>query len=379
MKIMIVSEQFNLGGVERVSTEIANAFTEFSEVTLLSFTNTSHFYYETNNKVNKINYPHKMSFLWKIKKKMLNIASILTKKEQQIYQIYNKQYTFLVNKIKEIKPDIVILSQGILTSIVPKLKEVYQNCKYITWQHNEFEIYTKQYYKKFITSYINGLRHSDAVICLTKHDKLKYGEHNSNTFTIYNPLTITNFKDRYCDISSKIIIFVGRIVMEQKGLDYVIEIAKTLNKEWIIKVAGDGPDRIRFEKLIKRENLTDRIHLVGALSNEQLQDLYLTGSMFISTSRWEGFGLVITEAMIFGLPVVSFANAGPKEILNDGEFGFLIEKHNIRKFSEIVNVLAADLNLRRDYQKLSMMRAEDFNINQIRNEWKKVFRIISGS
>src|SRR5699024_31896 len=102
---------------------------------------------------------------------------------------------------------------------------------------------------------------------------------------------------------------------EQKGLDYLIEIGKVLNENWEILVAGDGADKDTFNQMIKENYLEDKIILKGSLKSEELVDLYKSGSIFISTSRWEGFGLVITEAMSFGLPIVSFNNSGPREIL----------------------------------------------------------------
>src|SRR5699024_4738402 len=115
-------------------------------------------------------------------------------------------------------------------------------------------------------------------------------------------------------------------------------------------VAGDGADKDTFNQMIKENYLEDKIILKGSLKSEELVDLYKSGSIFISTSRWEGFGLVITEAMSFGLPIVSFNNSGPREILKNGQYGILVEQDNVEEFSRKVNELVQDRIIRKSFQ-----------------------------
>ena len=98
---------------------------------------------------------------------------------------------------------------------------------------------------------------------------------------------------------------------------------------------------------------------------------YTTSAVFLSTSRWEGFGLVITEAMECGLPVVSFRTDGPSEIIGDGENGYLIDNYNMEQYMEKLELLMRDEDLRRKMSEQAIRRAKDFHIENILQEWEE--------
>ena len=99
-------------------------------------------------------------------------------------------------------------------------------------------------------------------------------------------------------------------------------------------------------------------------------DYYISSSIFLSTSRWEGFGLVVTEAMECGLPVVSFRTDGPSEIIQDGKNGFLIENYNIVSFADAVERLMMEENVRIEMSHNAILRAKDFHLQKILHEWE---------
>ncbi|PAE10714.1 hypothetical protein CHI02_18580 [Niallia circulans] len=189
---------------------------------------------------------------------------------------------------------------------------------------------------------------------------------------MYNPSTITI--NEISNLSTKNIIFVGRLIIEQKGLDYLLTIAENLDPGWKINIAGDGADRVKFQKCVRKRGLENKINILGSLGTKELRALYLSGSIFISTSRWEGFGLVLTEAMAAGLPVISFDNAGPVEILKNGEYGVVVKNHDIQSFIKELKELMNNIDLRRDYQKKSLMRLKDFDIDSIIKKWYQVLK-----
>ncbi|MET1194106.1 glycosyltransferase, partial [Bacillus licheniformis] len=125
------------------------------------------------------------------------------------------------------------------------------------------------------------------------------------------------------------------------------------------------------KNLIDSNNLQDKIILRGSLKGEELINFYSEGSIFISTSRWEGFALVVTEAMACGLPVISFDNLGPKEILENGEYGILVEDYDVNKIILNLNDLIKDKEKRERFQNKSIKRAKDFSIEVILEEWNE--------
>ncbi|WP_058308621.1 glycosyltransferase [Gracilibacillus massiliensis] len=371
MNICIVNEQFNMGGAQRVAIELANTLQEKSnQVTLIDFSGKNNFHYKVNTNIEINKNISLRSIRRKIIGKLLNIKFTMSDIPVNTYDLYKEQIDQLIEELQKNKYDVVIMCQGILTSIIPLIKTVCPNQKIIAWQHNEFDIYINHYNKLFINDYVSGVKQSDLVICLTEADRNKFKKLNRNTCYIYNPLTIDSYDKNKSELNNKLILYVGRLNVKQKGLDYIIEIAKNTEKDWKILVAGDGKDRRKFIKMINDNDLKEKIILEGNLNTKELTELYLSSSVFISTSRWEGFGLVITEAMSFGLPIISFENNGPTEILKDGEYGVLVTKNNVAEFSKKLNDLINSLPKRKYYQNRSLVRVKEFKKEEIVKEWE---------
>jgi len=377
MDICLVNDSFKMGGVERVVIELANSFQENNNnVTLIDFSGDYKFYYNVNDEINRPDIIKPRIIKRKMIGKILKLKCQVTKQKINVYDFFREQARDLIEYLKINNHDILILCQGILTALIPLIKKEIPNIKIIAWQHNEYDIYINNYYKEIITDYLMGINKADLVVCLTEEDSKKFRKLNNNTCYIYNPLTISYNKQRVSNLNNNNIIFVGRLNIEQKGLDYLIEIGEKLKNGWRILVAGDGPDKQILVKMIRKKNLEDKVILKGSLKSEELVELYSSGSIFISTSRWEGFGLVITEAMAFGLPVISFNNHGPQEILKDGEFGVLIERNNLKDFLCRLSELIDDSGKREFYQKKSLERVKDFRKEIIFNEWNSKLKCL---
>lgn len=381
MNICIVNDSFQMGGVQKVVIELANSLQKRGHnISLIDFSGRNIFFYHVNENINKPKVIRPRSIKRKIISKIVFLINDLINLDNKVSILYREQINDLIQYLNENNFDVIIMNQGVLTAVIPFIKEVIPQIKVVAWQHNDYDIYINRYYKKIIRDYLTGANQADLIVCLTEVEQKKYKQLNRNTTYIYNPLTISNKNKLVSTLTEKIIVFVGRLIMETKGLDYLIKIAQKLEDGWKIVVAGDGPDKEKFSKMIKNNNLEDKIILKGKLENEQLTKLYLSGSIFISTSRWEGFGLVITEAMNFGLPVVSFDNTGPREILKNGEFGILVEKNNIEQFINNLLILTSNIEKRKKLQQKSLERVRDFNIEYISSKWESALeRLVNGS
>lgn len=374
MNICFVNDTFNgRGGVSRVTIELANSLQgNGNQVSLIDFSGENQFYFEVNKDINIPKVIRSRTLKRKIITKLLYFKNSINKLPLNIIDLYKEQKEDLVKHLKSNNYDVLIMCQGILTALIPNIKKELPNLKVVAWQHNEYEIYINQYHKKYINDYLLGIECSNQVVCLTEEDQRKFSKLNNNSICIYNPLTMTNEEWNISTLKNKNIVFAGRLLIQQKGLDYLIEIGKRINNDWNILVAGDGDDKDKFIQMIKENNLENKVILKGMLNSKELADLYKSGSVFISTSRWEGFGLVITEAMSFGLPIISFKTRGPKEIIKNGEYGLLIEKNNITKFCEKLNQLIDDPQMRKIYQDKSLERSQDFKKDVILSEWISV-------
>jgi glycosyltransferase involved in cell wall biosynthesis len=209
-------------------------------------------------------------------------------------------------------------------------------------------------------------RFSDGLIC-NSQDTLESLKNNSIKLPRYidvigNPITLSStLKGSIPNFDFKYICAAGRLT-EQKGFDVLIQ-AMSLLKDKNIKlvICGEGEDRIKLQKLIDDSDLKERVLLVGFLSN--LIEVLSFSEMFILSSRWEGFGNVLIEALSVGLPVISTScPGGPKSILDDGKYGVLVAVDDAQQLSMTIDRLL----LNNPYAKESQVeRAKDFSADSI--------------
>ena len=178
---------------------------------------------------------------------------------------------------------------------------------------------------------------------------------------LYNPLTLD--VNRISKLNSKSILFVGRLSIEHKGVDRLIPIMRRVlswDPDVKLEVVGDGGDKQYLIQEIKRNHLENSIKLVGLSNN--VTEYYQNASVLLVTSRYEGFGLVITEALAHGVPVVSFNAYGPDEIIRNCKDGFLVTQDHIDEYADKVISLLSDIEMRNSMSKNARERALDFSI-----------------
>ena len=101
----------------------------------------------------------------------------------------------------------------------------------------------------------------------------------------------------------------------------------------------------KLEKKIKELNLEEKIFLAGEVEKEDVKDYYAAGDIFVYASKSETQGMIISEAMYMGLPIVAVKSTGVEDLVEDGISGFLVQEENV-KFSEAVEKLVNDEKLR---------------------------------
>ena len=126
-------------------------------------------------------------------------------------------------------------------------------------------------------------------------------------------------------------------------------------------------------KEIKENSLEESVKLLGFKENPYP---YLKkADIFVSSSRFEGFSLVVGEALCLKKPIIATKCVGPLELLNNGEYGLLAEIEDVRDLAEKIKKLVLDKGLRKKYSSLSKKRSEIFNIDKTIQEVEKVFKM----
>ena len=187
----------------------------------------------------------------------------------------------------------------------------------------------------------------DKIVCVSQtvensfHNK--YGL--NNTCTIYNPIDIEairqNAGNPVCNNGKPIrIISIGRLA-NQKGYDRLLEVAKQLYDEgykFYLTILGEGVERQSLENYIEKNSMASYVSLPGFSENPYKQ--LINSDMFVCSSRAEGFSLVIAEALLLGIPVISTYCSGPNELLDGGKLGLLVENSNKGLYAGIKAYLA---------------------------------------
>lgn len=162
-----------------------------------------------------------------------------------------------------------------------------------------------------------------------------------------------------------IIVNVGRLV-EEKGQAYLLEAFSKLGDldEWRLVILGDGPLRRHLSDYAKKLNISQRVDFIGAVKN--VDEWLARSSIFAFSSISEGFPNALAEAMAAGLPCVSFdCVAGPRDLIVDGENGFLVKQGNVDHFAKRLRVLMLDEKLRRTVGAASMAITHDLDPQMI--------------
>ncbi len=209
-------------------------------------------------------------------------------------------------------------------------------------------------------------RKADKIIVVSNENKRdvisQYHVPEDKIVTIPNGVDVSKFKPSTCE--SKTIIFVGRL-HERKGIDKLLEnFSKVVleEPEAKLKIVGSGEDEMRLKALAKKLNLNKRnVEFTGFISENDLYGMYTSASIFALPSYYEGFGIVLIEAMSAGLPLVSVKTGGAVEVIKEDKNGYVVDYNNMH---EALLKLLNDKDLRKRFGQVSRKIVEE------RYDWK---------
>ena len=382
----IVDSIFTIGGVQRVTAVIAKELAKEYDVTILTFDKaekkdtTMYGLNEANITYRFIKYPK----VGELKNKLCKAYSGFYLKLQPQSKWSSNLYArssfpselrqVLLAELKREDFDIIIGDHAPLAARLATLKKDLPKAKLIGWLHNSYDaIFGEQshYYigLKRKRHYVYQFRKLDHVVLLCQHDADCYYQYDPkfHPAVIYNPLTLIPG-----DISkgtSKRFLAVGRFSRQHKGFDLLIKAFDLFahnNSEWGLDIIGEGPEEKLYRKLIKEYKLEDII-TIHPFTNH-IQFFYSKAQVYVLSSRWEGFGLVLVEAMAHGLPVVSSDLPTSKEIL--GDFGLYFENGNIKDLAQRLEE-ATHIDWQTKSQE-ALKIAQRFDLHLIVEQWKQL-------
>lgn len=190
---------------------------------------------------------------------------------------------------------------------------------------------------------------------------------------------VTNYSERNFNYD---LISIGRLV-EAKNYPLLIEAIKILRDRNInLKacIVGGGPLEDMVKRLIAQYDLNNIVTLTGELLYSEAQSFLEKSRLFVLSSSWEGFGVVIIEAMAKGLPIISTdCDFGPAEILRseNNTYGKLVPVNDPEALANSISEILGNKEKMSKFSKLSLARVKDFDIKNIAHQHEELFNKLS--
>jgi glycosyltransferase involved in cell wall biosynthesis len=138
------------------------------------------------------------------------------------------------------------------------------------------------------------------------------------------------------------LIHVGRMLDFKRVPGLVSAMFRSRERNWTLDLVGDGPERDRTERLVRKLGLTDRVNFLGNLPNQETLALIARSDALVLASRWDGWGVVVNEALMLGVRVVCSSQAGAADLVVSREHGRVFEASSIDAMQQAIDATVAE-------------------------------------
>lgn len=373
-KITFLMLHLNYGGIEKQVATLANELSKEYEVEIISLYDilSGESFYQLDDKV-KVKYIFNFgSNKDKIKAALKKFKLItLIKQLCKALKILYTKYFGLGKIIKNLNTDILISSR------IEFSKQIKRNDIITISQEHSF-IDNEKYIKKVRKSF----KHIKYLIVMTKGAKEKYDEWLKNEKIKPEVIVIPNIikenkSGKISSLNNRQIISVGRLedVKDFYTLILVFSVIVKKYPNYILKIIGEGSMREKLEEQIKKCNLQKNVILTGRRTENEINNELIKSDVFVLTSKSESFSLVLCEAMNFGVPCIAFdVDVGPREIIQDGKNGFLIENRNVDLMIKKLDEILENIDKRKNMQVYAQETSEKFYAKNVIERWYNLFK-----
>lgn len=360
--LCIVTPNFNGGGAERIAVNLANEYTEQGyDVTLLVLQDKGPYKSQLNPqvRVEYVNLDRGYKILWYL-----------------IKYFRKRNYTHVLSVLRGTN---IFVGLALWLNLKPKL--VFREAAELT----EIDLLKGLAKQKFLLRMRLAYFRAQGVIAnsiKTKQDLSSYKITTANKArVIYNPVLPADYKYKLAKASSYpfeegcfYFINAGRLHKE-KNHELLIKAFQVVAQQYAnarLLILGEGEEQESLQNLIQQLNLTKQVRLLEFQHNPF--PFYKQADCFVLSSRWEGFGNVIVEALSAGTPVISTACGGPQDILQNNKYGVLVNKDNQEDLSQaMLQQIAGKVSFD---TVLLKQRAEEFTVTNKAKEYLEFIQSI---
>lgn len=371
-KITILALHLNYGGIEKMISTLANSLCLNYEVEIISV-------YKLNKKpVYKLNknisvkyllenhYPNREEF--QVALKRFNLFKVLKEGFKATQTLYLRKSKTKA-AIKESDADVIISSRDIFNKWVSTYGDSSKTL--IGWEHNHHEGNDD-----YVKTIVDSAKNLNYLVLVSKELTEFYQEQlkkvKSSCEVIHIPNMIDDLPKKSSNQKNKKLIAVGRLAKE-KGFNDLIDVFRIVNKqrpEWTLDIIGDGAQMNYLVNRVYYFKLQDKITFHGFQDKNYINKQYLSSSIYALTSYTESFGLVVLEAMSFGLPCVAFSSAkGVTELITNNVDGYLIENRNIKAMAKRIIKLIDDEDKRKQMGNKAKQKSLQYTPEIVKEKW----------
>lgn len=278
--------------------------------------------------------------------------------------------------LKKERPDVVDCFYPGECSFVPSLKDGSRK----VMELHQSKLFHHQYNRSGLMGLADKVRawmderlvrKFDRFVVLTQEDMQMWGEMPGIRVI---PNAANFIAEKYSDCSAKRVIAVGRLDY-QKSFDRLIQVWEKVHQQmpdWRLDIFGQGEWQEMLQGMIDERRLQETVKLNGPTKN--IGQEYSESSMIVMSSHYEGFPMVMIEAMACGLPAVSFDfKCGPRDIIKEGENGLVVKDGDIDGLAKTMMTLMRDDELRRKMGENAKRVVETFSEAKVMDKWVRLY------
>ena len=286
--------------------------------------------------------------------------------------MYPKRFSVMKKAISNSDAEIIISTRTFLNEWLA----LYANPSVtkIGWEHNHHHNN-----EKYAVDVVRSSKNLDYFVLVSKELKKFYTKklRKYPVKCVYIPNMLDKIPEKLSSLTEKRIVSIGRLSRE-KGFTDLIEVFRLLHEkkpDWHLDIVGDGAERNKVVDMIYGYRLTNNVTVHGYLNRKEIDKLLSESSLYVMTSYTESFGIVLIEAMSYGIPCLAYTSAeGANDLIVNDQNGYLIENRDPDLMVEKLIELIDDPKKRQYLGKNGRKTSLNYTPDRVKDSWHKLLK-----